>query len=138
MRRRITPRKAVRALKLALTRTARHLQSRWAAQPEATPPRARQPERYASYSRCKVQHNYSPLIVHFLGQLLEIHQHIAPVYDLREGDQEGVTGLPHTCSYPVTSSTTSLMAKSRAATISEFGPDAESIPLLPLRRRSLG
>lgn len=135
MRRRVTPRRAVRALKLALTRTARHLQSRWATQPEANPPKAKQPERHASYGRCKVQHNYSPLIVHLLGQLLEIHQHIAPMYDLREGDQEGV---PHTRSYPVTSSTTSLLAKSSSAAISEFGPDAESIPLLPLRRRSLG
>lgn len=142
---RLRPVRAIRLLKRAFTRSAYQIRRTLHKQQPlpclrgvaATQPQPLPPTKKSQFSDQECGHNLARLTVHFLTKFLELNQHIAPVYDLREANQPVRAWGPHTFSYLLISSTTSLLVHSRSSLSSARRPSSlDFIPLVPLPRRT--
>lgn len=144
MHRQLRPARAIRLLKRAFTRSAHQIRRNFGHNQQsvsclrdvaAVHPQA--PTQKSQASREETTHNLSRLLVHFLTKFLELNQHIAPVYDLREVNQTVRARGSHTFSYLLISSTTSLLIHSRSSLSSSRRPSSlDFIPMVPLPRRA--
>lgn len=141
---RLRPVRAIRLLKRAFTRSAHQIRRTLdKQQPRAclrggagVQPQPLPPTQKSQLSGQECGQNFARLTVHFLTKFLELNQHIAPVYDLREVNQPVRAQGTHTFSYLLISSTTSLLIHSRSSLSSARRPSSlDFIPLVPLPRR---
>lgn len=105
-----TPRRVMRVLKRTLTRTIRVRCSGRPSFSAAFPVVGNTSPQSTTSAIQERLHNVPGLFLNLLEKFLELNQHIAPVYDLRE-----IRPTELTSSYVIISSTTSLLAMSRSA-----------------------
>lgn len=129
----ITPRRAARALKRALTHSINSRLSLSRRSPTTSSfPQAKAPTVSVSSVIQEGLHNIPGLLLNLLKKFLELNQHLYPIYYLRDPEPAVIGGL--TSSYVIISSTTSLLPSSRTAlnlTIASSW-DAEASGAIPL------